>query len=361
MNTNSCTIDIKDLLLKIIDRGKMKKTGSMLGVFSLAVLILSGGMAGCAGSDRLAARFEPGMFYAQKITLVSDMKMLFPGADHQESELVLNYRVKEVDEQGRAALKVTVRTLKARMSSLGVTCSYDSEKSAHSSSQEEPKSKKAQNNQKKYENSCIGIAGKSYHALVDKDGRVLEITDVDEQISKLWKKPVQNGSFGGYQLGLLFSPHNLREYINLSLLAARENKKPVVEEKWISFEVAESPRTLPVVFVKKCEIKSIEKQQDDKVAVISFVGEGAKGKELPDYAQLKDKKFQEEMEIVKVEHSSGEATFSLAEGRMLKLEEKLITEVRIPREKLNRNYKEPTDKQRKTYYVMKKTIEYLGK
>jgi len=329
-------------------------------IFSMLSLFFLGGLiGGCAASNRMKTQFERQMRYAQKVNMVVDMRMMFPGADHQESEVVLDYLVEDSDRQGNSTVKVTVRSIKASMRSLMISCSYDSSVPLPDSSSPD---KNAKDHQKKYEASFSGIAGSSYRALVDKNGRVTQLTKVDDRIGKLSEKPIENGSFGGYQLALLFSPHHLREYVVPALLTACENQPPRVNESWVSYEPAESPRTSPVPFKKTCRIESIDEHSGDRVAKVTFTGEGAPGKELPAYAQPGNKQIKDEMEIVKVEHNSGDLTFSLSRGRLLKLHEKLITEVNIAGRYRRDQSLTQADKEKpkqKIYYLVDKTIEYL--
>lgn len=315
------------------------------------------GLLGCADVSArrgtLAPRLKPGQTYSQKVHLVSDMKMLFPRADYQQSDMILNYRVDAIDKKGLATVTVTIASLKASMGSLTIACSYDSDLDPTPTPPQTASRK--MNHQQRFEQAFAPLKGKSYRALIDKHGTVLQLIDVDPSIKRASTGAAGKGPWGGYQLGLLLSPHHLREYVALTAFAALGSNPAKTGQTWTSYEVIETPRSAPVMARKNYTIDSVEKGPEQTQVLLSFNTAHAFDKPLPQYAQTRARNKKTEMQITSVK-GSGKATFSLSKGHLIKFNEKIIAQVNVAGIKTPPN---PKDKRKRTFYVVEKTIEYL--
>ena len=339
----------------------MGKTNNFFVLRQVCLWGIFGGLAaltGCTDAVRLAPRLKSGQIYAQKVHFLSDLRMMIPYADYQDSEMVLQYEVNEVNSEGVATVTVTIDSIKASMRSLGINPKYDSETTPASKGAKRPAGK--QSHQEKYTRSFEGVKGSKFSAQVDAQGRVLKFLSVDKNIQKFVSGPITSAYFGGYQLALLFSETNLRDYVSLWMYGFLAGTEPEVGKTWTGYMPVESSQTAPVMALKNYTLKSVEEKDGDKIATFALAAKGpVKQPPLPKYVAANLKRRKPEMEIVKVEHGSGEATLSLTAGHPIKFYEKIITEVRLAGKK-NQALLSRSKNTRKTFYFMEKTIEYIS-
>ena len=316
-------------------------------------------LAGCNEAVRLAPRFKPGQTYAQKVHFFSDFRGLFFGADIQDCEMILHYEVNEPNSEGVATVTVTIASIKASMRSLSIRCVYDSETAPAPEKGKLPASKPS--HQGKYTRLFEGIKGSKFSAQVDAQGRVLKLVEVDKKIRDFVSGPITSANLGGYQLALVFSETNLRDYISLWMYGFLAGAEPEVNKTWTGYMPVETPQTAPVMALKKYTLKGVEEKDGDTIATFALAAKGPAPKPpLPEYVTANLKRRKPEMEIVKVEHGSGEAILSLTEGRLIKFYEKIINEVRLTGKK-NQALLSKSKKPLRTFYFMEKTIEYISK
>jgi len=328
------------------------------GVIALFVCLSS---ISCEQSDNLTLRLKKGLSYRQKVHLVSDLVMPpFPGADYHDSELVLKYQVNDVDEQGVATLRITIESIKASMKSLTVSAAYDS-----SITPADANAGGNQNVTRKYHECFQGLQGAGFNARLDVDGHVIDLFDLDPPLERVSTGKIIDEQIGGYQVAHLFSPSHLRQYVALDVFYAWALNQPAPEQNWTSFEPLETPRALPVMARKTYEINEIKKENGDRIAVVLFETAGAPDQALPDFAQLTGSRAQGEIAITAVkEGTGGRLTFSFKHGRPIKLEEKIVAEVAFSGAQARQtpNTANQTSRsERKLYYQVDKTIEYLEK
>ena len=328
--------------------------------------------AGCTQTDRLSPRFKTGQKFSRKITLVCDMRMMFPGADHQENEIILNYQVRDV-KNGVATVDVKIDSIKASMRSLSVRASFDSEnlrgdsdKSAPASSKTSParfqKTKSTPSNQERFLKNFAGLKGSGYSARVDRGGKVLELVDLDERIKRAATGGIIDGSWGGYQVALLLSPNNLRDYVSPACIQvlADVDTETDIGKSWISTEVAETPRANPVMIRKKITLKELTTKDHEKLAVLPLEIYPVVDEPLPEYAREPGEKRKPEMIIKRVDKGTmGELVVSLSDGQLVSLNEKYFAEITLVGMEKLINSSSSDKKTKKTYYVVEKSIERL--
>ena len=325
-----------------------------LGILFLGLALFSG----CTDVNRLTPLLKPGHSFAQKVTFMSDMRMMIPYADYQNCEMILRYKVDDVDAEGVATVTVTIDRLKASMRSLSIICKYDSESTPGPKKTTTPGGK--QNRQEQYTRSFTGVKGSTFTAQIDAQGRFLKFVHLDKKIQQCVSGPISAAYLGGNQLALLFSETNLRDYASLWMYGALAGAEPEVNQTWTTYLPIESPQTLPVMGLKKYTLTRMT-ETGESTATFSIATKGpVQTPPLPEYTTANVKRRNYEMEIVKVEHGSGEAVFSLDRGHLIKSYEKIITEVQLADTK-NRKVVSQAKNPRKTFYVMEKTIEYISK
>jgi hypothetical protein len=326
-----------------------------MGILFLGMVLSSG----CADANRLIPSLKPGQTYAQKVTFMSDMRMMIPYADYQNCEMLLQYKVDDVDAEGVATVTVTIDRLKASMRSLSIICKYDSEITEVPKKTVTPGGK--QDRKAQYIRSFTGVKGSKFTAQIDAQGRFLKFVHLDKKIQQCVSGPISAAYFGGNQLALLFSETNLRDYASLWMYGALAGAEPEVNKTWTTYLPIESPQTQPIMGLKNYTLTSVTETDGKKTATFSIATKGPVQKPpLPEYATANIKRRKYEMEIVKVEHGSGEAVLSLDEGRLIKSYDKVITEVQLGGAK-NRKLVSQAKNPRKTFYLMEKTIEYISK
>jgi len=318
-----------------------------------------GALAGCTDAVRLAPRLKSGQSYAQKVHFTSDMRMMIPYADYQDCEMVLQYEVNEVNAEGIATVTVTIDSIKASMRSLSIICKYDSETDPAPQGAKKSAGKKSR--QEQYIRSFDGVKGTKFSARVDTMGRVRKFVQVDKKIRKFMSGPITAAYFGGYQLALVFSETNLRDYVSLWMYGFLAGAEPELGKTWTGYMPVETPQTAPVMAQKTYTLKSVEEKDGNKTATFAIATKGPVPQPpLPVYIADNLKRRNPEMEVVKVEHGSGEATLSLTEGHPIKFYEKIIAEVQLAGKK-NQALLSRSKNPRKTFYFMEKTIEYVSK
>ncbi len=316
---------------------------------------------GCEEAKQLKLRLKKGVTYAQRVRLISDLQMFpFPGADHHDSMMDLKYEVKAVDDQGAATVRVTIDLIRASMKSLTVSASFDSNNDSSDIG-----SAKTSDIKQRFRRCFTGLKGAGYSAVINQQGKVISIFDVDPRIKRISTGPIIDESVGGHQAAMLLSPHHLREYVSLGMYSAWSRAQPEPEKSWVSYEPVETPRALPVMAKKTFKVDRIKKEKGDRQAVVSFTTAGALKRTLPQYAQLSGNRAQAEVEIKKIMGVGGKVTFSLSRGRLVRLQEKITAEIIFPgvgmppRAPAAKN--QPQKNERKIYYIVDKTIRYLDK
>ncbi len=339
--------------------GKINSSFALRQVGMWGLFGVLAALAGCSEAVRLAPRFKPGQTYAQKVHFTSDMRMMIPHADYQDCEMVLQYKVDEVNDQGVATVTVTIASIKASMISLSIKCKYDSETTPASKDAKRPAGKPSR--QEQYNRSFEGVKGSKFSAQVDAQGRVLKLGPMDKKLQSFVSGPITSAYFGGYQLALVFSETNLRDYASPWMYGFLAGEEPVINKTWTGYMPIETPQTAPVMALKNYTLKSVEEKNGDKIATFAIATKGPVTKPpLPEYVAVNLKRRKPEMAAVKVEHGSGEAILSLTGGHPIKMYEKIITEVQLAGKK-NQALLARSKNPRKTFYFMEKTIEYLSK
>jgi len=206
-----------------------------------------------------------------------------------------------------------------------------------------------------------GLKGAGYTAVLDQKGRVVKVFDMDQRVERISTGPILDETAGGYQAAHLLSPSHLREYVALGMYSAWLEAKPQPDQKWISYEPVETPRAVPVMAQKTFKLENIKKEKNNHLAVVSFKTSGALDRPLPEYARLTGNRARGEVEIKSIPAGEGEITFSLNRGHLVKLQEKLTAEVIFPGVEPPPTTSTTNRPQRKVYYVVDKTIEYLDK
>ncbi|MCP4708458.1 MAG: hypothetical protein GY869_07530 [Planctomycetes bacterium] len=338
----------------------MKKNSILIKIVVPALMLCMSLLSiGCEQSNELTLRLKKGLLYRQKVHLTSDLVMPpFPGADYHDSELVLKYQVNDVDPRGVTTLRITIESIKASMRSLTVAAAYDS-----SIPPVDANAGGNQNVTRKYHECFQGLQGAGFNARLDVDGHVIDLFDLDPPLERVSSGKIIDEQIGGYQVAHLFSPTHLRQYVALDMFQAWASKQPTTGQNWISFEPAETPRALPVMVQKTYKINEIKNENGDRVAVVLFETVGALDHDLPDFTQLTGSRAQGEINITAINGTGGQVHFSFKHGRLIKLEEKIVAEIAFSniqtRQSNNANQTSRSD--RKIYYNVDKTIEYLEK
>lgn len=173
----------------------------------LLILVLCGFLAGgCAN--------KPAAF---QVDMVSDLVMMFPGADHKETQLNFTHTVVEKNESA-TLVEVRLDSIQASMKSLSIKLSYDS---ATDNGPIRPEEAGKQNRLEKYRQSFTGLAGLSYRANVNHAGGQATLLDLPQRLETIASGQV-NGMFGGDQITMVLSRHSLRDYASVGLADATD-------------------------------------------------------------------------------------------------------------------------------------------
>ena len=327
-------------LLLTFDGSAMKQRHFTTLLVLLGVLI-----GGCSLSEKLALRLKAGEQYRQKVTLVSSLNMFLPDIDHREVEMILAHHVEQVDEAGVATMRVSIESIKSSMRSIAIKCKYDSldqTKEAEEASEAKASEEKAAANlshQEKYERSFAGLAKTGYRVRINEQGQILEVFDIDPRIASYGTGPVQDTNFGGAELALLFSPHNLREYVLPEVLRKLDAEALEADGRWTTVGVVRGPVTVAATAQKTVRFDAIEKTAAGQVARLKVDVTPSEDSSLPDYVLAGSEEgltFEIVGSTVKgaatpkdPDDLAGEIVFAVEGGYLVSAEEKYSAEIRM--------------------------------
>ena len=338
----------------------MKKYRELLP-FAALLLLLCFAMSGCtqpdasapttlSGStqpDTSASLIVPGSNYSKRVRIVSDLKLAFnvPNADHQESDMVLDYHVTNVDEQGTAQIEVTIAQLKASARSLQFSFAYDSDKD----SGPQPPKNNTDQKQRRYHTAFTGIQGSKYKALMDAQGRVLKLFDIDDRIKPIISGSTKGNMFGGDQVAMLLSETSLKEYVALGAIESLNQPNLQPGHKWTHLTTIHVPRA-SATSKRFCTLDSLETVDGKQVAAISYDIKNAPEPATPeDQAALR--KSSGGFDIVSI-LGNGKIRYSITDNHLIRLNEAMRVGITTATSRTKKA-------QAKSFYVVKRTIEFI--
>ncbi len=243
----------------------MKRYLCLILLISLSCLFTLG-VCGCEEeSQAKSIKFEVGQKFSRKIHSDSDLKMMFPNADKKTADMVLDYHVKSVDQNGIFTIEVTIASLKASVSTLGQAYYFDSEDPGAVN-----KSTKKDSQRKKFTRSFKGLKGKSYSARVDSTGKVIELVNMDSRIKSLSKSQTSGDILGLDQPIMLLSKPYLKEYVSPLYYANLHKAKITPKLTWEGTGHVVAP-DVPMLSVQKSyKIDSIDTTKGTNTVTVSF-------------------------------------------------------------------------------------------
>lgn len=343
-------------------------------IFSVILLFLPAYLCGCGSSDRLAWRLKPGDTYTVKVRLISDLSMIFGGVDHKDSEMQLNCHVKEANRQ-QILIEATIASVKASMSSLGKKFSFDSNRAPDRTPSTKPKKRSKTEQQKTFTNAFVGLKGKKFTVRMDSRQSATEFVKMDPLIKKAAYAGAGGNMIGGDQVNMLLAEGNLREYVAGGLMVGSNAGPAQQNATWKGRGSVLVPYAPVTATVKSYTVESIKEQQNKKVAVVKYdITRGQvsavsakphKPTKPSKPSKLRKPRRHASKSTFKVDHVKGQGnlTFSLDNGRPIKLTEKIKvfvssrTRSRKSAPAKPSKTKKPKAKA-KIFYTIQKTIEY---
>jgi len=252
-------------------------------------------LSGCDEDKLPSVSFSKGQEFSRKINFNSNLQMMFP-ADNKKTEMILDFCVTDVDEEGVATVEVTIASIKADMKTIGMApFSFDSEDATPPTKSKDKRYRHALN----FYNTFIDLKGKKYSAQVDKHGRVIKLLNIDPRIKKETVGIRISQLVGSDQVRMLLTESNLKEYVSPALFCGLEKIKgrkngrvwsgtsdicvpdiPVLSlQKEYTFEKQSSSAKEPMVVpYKVTSFESLVVDKDGKLRgrfePVSVVGEG---------------------------------------------------------------------------------------
>ena len=228
----------------------------------ILVIWMGAGFLGCAQPQRLSWRLASGDSYSLKVNMVSDFRIAFAlGADHKETAMLLNCRVHQIDQQQQATVEVTITSLKASMKSMGIQFSYDSDKDTGP----KPAKKGKEGHQQRFINAFAGLKGEKYKALLNSQGQVIKLFDMDKNLKKVAFGGSKGDMFGGDQVKMLLLEQNLREYVTGGLLAGTKEATSRTGETWQAPSAVVMPYCPIVPLQKTFTVQNFRDRQDPNI------------------------------------------------------------------------------------------------
>jgi|GEM_PF-2302668 len=341
----------------------------MRQLHSIVFLSLLGTVVvGCSLSEKPALRLSEGDEYRQKVTLVSSLNMFMPDIDHREVEMILAHHVEDVDDKGVATMRISIESIKASMRSMTIKCRYDSQDEVAGS----PKAGGEQaagdiSRQAKYDRAFGGLAKTGYRVRVDDQGQILEVFDVDGRLESYRSEPVENTNFGGAELSLLFSSHNLREYVLPQVLREVDAAALKADGRWRVAGVVRGVQTGSALAEKTVRLEEVEERATGRVARMKMDVSPTESESLPEYIGTEDGgglNFEIVGGTVKgaatprdPDDLAGEIVFAMDKGYLVSAEEKYSAEIRL--RGMGRGYGKKNPNRKKSSFVISTTIERL--
>jgi len=325
----------------------------------LALMFAASGLSELSGC---AARSAPPSLLleragALKVHLVSDLRLSLPvAADFQDSEVVWDYQVRQGDPVGGATVRLTVRSLKAAMTSVTVHCTYDSETPADKPPQPAPAAGQV-NHQQRFAETFAPLKGQGCTALLDRAGRVSQLTEIDPPLERIVRGPIANPDLGGYQAALLLSENHLRRYAEMAIGTLPAQAALKKQATWQTVELAETPRGGAALVKKTCRVREVQPTPaGPKQVTIAIQATALANDALPDWAANRPA-GSSDMKVLALDRGSGELLYVMPPGRLLRRAEKLSLEVALNSSaSANARQAHPAAKM---FYVMDETCEVL--
>jgi len=290
--------------------------------------------------------------FSQKIHLVSNLKMIFPGVDGKDTELVLNYDFMGIDQDKRTVMEVTVASIRATLKTMGQNYAFDSEKNTDTPEKAPPlpekdasKNKQNRNSkitrpskQERYATTFAGLKGQKYKILLDKEGRVVKLFDMDEKLKRIAQLEIKGGMLEGDQVMMILSENNLREYASLGEICKKmrkNEKKPGT--KWNQSNWIWLPHSSEIE-VKKIFTLNEPEKKDGKVIQASYnIAKMDKPTKAPPKKKgLKKRKHEFSAKLLE---GNGDVTVTLDKKPAMILNEKLLISLKTDKNnKLSMGY-----------------------
>ena len=160
------------------------------------------------GCDKLA--LKKGDSFSRHVKIASKLSMaIFNNADDKTTTMDLGFDVVGVDKDGNATVVVTIDKLDAKLSTLGYVFEY---------SCTDPKINNKESKRKEMQEKFVKVfeklLGKSYSAVVDSNGKVLEFKDIDPEIKKYIDGQVTDKLTAENQAIMVLHEDKLKEYVS---------------------------------------------------------------------------------------------------------------------------------------------------
>lgn len=153
---------------------------------------------------------EQGQKFTRKVTMASRYNMTyFSNVDDKKTTLLLACEVVSVDGSGNATVRATIDNIEATVSTIGLFFQFSTDKPELNT-----KESARPEMQKEYVGLFTGLVGKSYCAVVGKNGKVLELKEIAPEIIKYVNGNTDDKMTGPNQLIMLLSESKLKEYVS---------------------------------------------------------------------------------------------------------------------------------------------------
>jgi len=338
----------------IFKRFEMAKKRHFSGLLSIAVLVCLF-YGGCQPSSRQAASWQAGDRFDLQVSMVSDMLLPLgiPKADHKVTEMRMTYEVKEAEGGMPRLVTVRIAALKASVDTMGVNCDYDSATQAQMPDYD--KTDKRYRQKEEYWNFFRDVVGQQYTVRLNDAGEVAEFVEVSEKLRQAMDG-LFFGSTAGDQMTFLFSESRLRQYAEAAVGGELAGNRVKGGADWQRQAVAEIPRAEAVMAARNYKVENIREESGGDIADISYEVALAEGAALPVQYPARYEKVKGKigMKILEVS-GQGQIQYGAGEGRLVKLEEKMLVRI-VPAKGVA-----PTGKktrENKMYYQIQTTIEY---
>ena len=261
-------------------------------------------LAGCAAER--PSRFT---FHVHQVSHVRGHPLVNNAAD-KETDIILRLDLLEEDETG-TVVQVTIDSIKASMSSLGIRCAYHIEEIENVI-----KSDRVKKHQANYLKVFEGLEGASFKAQVDRDGNVVQWMAMDEPLKPI-SAGAQRGQIGKDQVAMVLGKTNLAEYAAMGWALPGRLVRARVKDQWTTGGVLIVPDVKKSVTIEKSyTLDEILDEKAEKIVKIDVQIRDNKDKDADKSATPRATGL-----LVDKVEGQGQVLCSLTHGHMIKSEE----------------------------------------
>jgi hypothetical protein len=292
--------------------------------------------------------------YTVKVNLENRLQLLFiRDADTKKSEITLKNRIRNVDNDGIRTVDVTIEAINVSVMSLTKKFTFDSAKDTAETIGVKADMKRD------YKRSFLPLVGITYTARVNKQGNVVELVQIPEELEKVLNKQSTRKSLADQQIQLVFSKERLREYVSPMFFDAYSGDDITSGEEWVTYEQIRMPLTDMKPVKKTYKLAESTNSGDITNYKVTFKTEQVGTEKVPAELRQDTKRISGRRgQGMKIKSITGEGEVELTGATLepVKTQESMVVYISTG---AGRKNKKKQQNQKNMFFKMSKTIEII--